>query len=41
MKVRWGLDLDTVTNQKVPGMFDQRSCWLKVYQELNVGRNVE
>ena len=37
VRVHWGLDLDTVTEQEVPGMFEQWGRWLKVYQELNAG----
>ena len=35
VRVHWGLDLDTVTAEEVPGMFPQYNKWLDVYRQLN------
>ena len=37
VRVHWGLDLDTVKGQEMPGMFENWSRWLSVYHELNKG----
>ena len=34
-RVHWGLDLDTVTGDKVHDMFPKYGQWLSVYKQLN------
>lgn len=35
LRIHWGLDLDTVTKEEIPGMFPKWGEWLDVYDQLN------